>query len=224
MRAWAAVAVLIVLAAVACGGGSDEPSSPVSSSGATGQTTSPTSSSGETTSVSSPTVEPSVAATATPKPTATPEPDALALFNAIKPIAPEQTGNPADDLLGGTPNVLAAEAIAQALAAAGFNLQGITIHVLPVTGTDESLLVLSVHEDQGPSIGDDPDPFISALLDAVDAQPVNVPRMAIHYFGTDDQGPYRITLAAPTQAMRDMASGAISQEAATAQMAYELVR
>jgi hypothetical protein len=216
------VALMFVALVAACssGGDGDTPPAPTAATGSVAVSPTP----GRTAEATATRPATSVPPTETPEPPATAEAGALARFNAIEPISPEPAGNPADDLLGGTPNTAAAEAITQALGAAGFSLQGIKIYVFPVTGTDESLMVLNFHEDQQPALGDDAKPFISAVIGAADAQALNVPRTAMNYFGSDELGPYRVTMAAPTQVLRDLASGAITEEAAAAQIAYEVVR
>jgi len=107
----------------------------------------------------------------------------------------------ADALLGGTPNRPAAAEVTAALKGAGFDLRGVEVLVLPLTGLNQSLLVAEFDEAKGASLPADPTKLLVALAKAPAVKAANVTRVAFDVRGSDSKGPYLLTLSLPMTAV-----------------------
>jgi len=131
---------------------------------------------------------------------------------------PERLGlkqPPAEHLLSGTPDRVAAQEIKNGLRAAGIGTEGLTLYVLPVEGKDYNLVVAVLDETQGfkfQGLGNEDVviEFFKSLALGGTARKHNVGRVAIHY--VNDQGELKVSMTAPTQALRDFADGKITRE------------
>lgn len=154
------------------------------------------------------------------EPTATPEEEDAALLGAlIGDTADLPAGE--ESVLGGTPYYAAADAIEQTLQDAGIPLDGIGVYVLPVSGTETSLLVLqtdigaSSSEEEAP---EDITPALSALIDSEAVQSANISRVVLNLVGEDEQGPVVVTITMPLETLPAMLEGTLSEEETAAQL------
>lgn len=121
--------------------------------------------------------------------------DSLAAIFEGEGIPPETEVTGSDLTLGGSPDGASAAAISRALEAAGFDLTGVEISVLPITGMDAALLVLDA-TDEAESLaagGDGGEAFVKALLAAPEIKEASITQLVMTYRGADEQGPYVAT-------------------------------
>ena len=115
--------------------------------------------------------------------------------------------------LGGTPYHGAAARLRDTLAANGFDVAVLDVHVLPVAGTGEALLVLQVDESLADgALPDDAGPELEAVLNAEAAIAVNVTRLVVNVRASDAEGPLVITFTASVDTLRAMIAGELSAE------------
>jgi hypothetical protein len=132
---------------------------------------------------------------------------------------PERLGlkqPPAEHLLSSTPDRVAAAEIMDELQAAGVRTEGLSLYVLPVEGRDYNLVVAVLDESQGFKFeglgGEDVMvEFFKSLALGDASQKHNVGRVAIHY--VNNEGVTKVSMTAPTQAIRDYAAGRITRAA-----------
>ena len=122
---------------------------------------------------------------------------------------------PAEKLLSGTPDRVAAEEILNELHEGHIDPAGISLYVLPIEGTDRSVAyaVLDSAEGFAFSLSGDEDPFIG-LLERLGTGPAateaNIDRVAIDY--RKASGETLVLLTAPTQALQQFRRGEIDRE------------
>jgi len=158
------------------------------------------------------------------------KPPATALdAKALEALAAEAVKAPlpsvGGDLLAISPNEEAGKQAAEALRAAGFDLTGATVLVLPIAGTNQSLLVMEFDATASASSSDAPDdplPGLKALVDAPAIKAANVTRVVIITHGTDEKGSYVFTMTIPMTAVAAMTSGTLSSTDAIGQMTIDL--
>jgi hypothetical protein len=132
---------------------------------------------------------------------------------------PERLGlkkPPAEHLLSGTPDRMAAQEIKDGLQAAGIGTAGLDLYVIPVEGKDYNLVVAVVNEAEGfkfTGLGgqDVVVEFLKNLTVGEAAQKHNIGRAALHY--VNSEGVTKVSMTAPTQALRDYAAGKITRDA-----------
>jgi hypothetical protein len=178
-----AVLVVCLLATVACGGRSQSASD---GGGATSATT------------------------AAPKPPAAAQD--IKLFGTPS-TSSAPAGADAIGPLDGAPDLDAADEIAAGLKAAGLDLTGVHLYVLPITGFDGSLLILRVDQPATSSDGKaDPEPILKYLVDSPAMKAAKVVRLALIFSGTDEQGPFVATVSLPISALAAVGSGELTPE------------
>jgi hypothetical protein len=120
------------------------------------------------------------------------------------------------DLLGGTPNYAAGEAALAALDLSAEEMAGGTLMVLPISGTDQSLLVMAFDATTaGLATSDAPssvesDAALQKLVNLPELRDANVVRVVILATGTDDQGDYTMTMTIPWDDFATAISGSDS--------------
>ena len=132
---------------------------------------------------------------------------------------PERLGlkkPPAEHLLSGTPDRVAAQEIKDGLQAAGIGTDGLDLYVIPVEGKDYNLAVAVLNQADGfkfTGLGgqDVVVEFLKSLTVGETAQKHNIGRVAIHY--VNNEGVTKVSMTAPTQALRDYAAGKITRAA-----------
>ena len=130
---------------------------------------------------------------------------------------PEQAGlfkPPAERLLSGTADREGAAAITEEMRRAGIDTKGVEVHVLPIAGTDESVVFAVIDSSQGfkfPSRqGVDPlTNFMAQLANSPTAKQRGISRVALDYRGSD--GASVMTITAPSEAVSAYASGRITK-------------
>jgi hypothetical protein len=145
---------------------------------------------------------------------------------AVSSLAPPQGA----DLLGGTPNYAAGEAALAALdLSAQELLAGGGLMVLPISGTDQSLLVLAFDAiTAGPATTDtlgsvESDAALQKLVNLPELSDANVVRVVILAAGNDDQGDYTMTVTIPWDDFAQAISGPDSLSAdAFSRMTFDL--
>ena len=172
----------------------------------------------------SPSSDGAAASTAEPNP---PRSSEVQLFGAAQADASSPSSEGAD-VLGG-PDRTAGAAAAKALSAAGFDLSGATVLVLPIAGRDESLLVVEYDVDAAPaaaSSGPTEDSLagLEALVKDPTLQAAHVTRIVMLFRGTDEQGGFVLTMSLPMSALVGLASGALSSTDAQSQLFFEMKR
>jgi hypothetical protein len=136
-----------------------------------------------------------------------PEEELAAMAAALETgIAVDNPAGGVDAYLGGAPDVYTATAIKRGLAEAGVDLTGITLSVLPIGGTDQSLLVLEVEDtylELGlPSAAEGAD-ITGALLGLPEIDSAAITLLATLYRGTDEEGAFTLTFAVPLAALAE---------------------
>lgn len=206
-----AVLLLAVLAvfAVACGSsgdGSSEGSSGSTSSGSGPTSPSPTADDGSD--------------------DATEEEQAFPSFDEVEPITPDLPPG-GQVAVGRTPLRGAADAIRTMIEQAGISVAGLEVHVLPIPGTDESLLVLeSSATELADETGLDQD-FDATFVDVITspaAQAANITRVALNYHDADEQGPLVFTMTLPVDAAVRMVEGTLTDAEASEQVLFDFYR
>jgi hypothetical protein len=172
-RRWAPVVVLALVAA-ACG----DDASPGTSAPSTTAVT--TSAPAETTTTTEPEPENPL--------------DILAGMDFSGPGSPDGTGSI------GSPDYATAAALTADLAAAGVDLTGITLWVLPVVGTADRLLVVEI-TDAATGLDDDGSegPLV-AIVEAPSLEGSGISRLVVNYHGTDARGDFVLTTTVPMDA------------------------
>ena len=131
---------------------------------------------------------------------------------------PERVGliqSPAERVLSEEPDRRAADALLEELTASGVDTTGMTLYVLPVRDQSESIAYAVLDASAGfqfdRSQGDVVIDFLvrMATEPAVDENAIG--RIALDY--RDENGNQVVALTAPTKAIRDFASGAMTREA-----------
>jgi hypothetical protein len=174
-RRWAPVAV-IALVAAACG----DDASPGTSAPSTTAAAVTTSAPAETTTTTEPEPENPL--------------DILAGMDFSGPGSPDGTGSI------GSPDYATASAITADLVAAGVDLTGITLWVLPVVGTADRLLVVEI-TDAATGLEDDAsDGVLGALAEAPSLDGSRIARLVINYHGADARGDFVLTTTVPMEA------------------------
>jgi hypothetical protein len=184
----------VLLVVTGCGGSTDSPVSPGTGSGAVSATQPASEDPGTETAAGS----------------------GLPDFDDITPIAPDPVAPDSPDaLLGSTPDYRAAAALTRTLEGAGMPPGAFAVYVLPISGTDSSLLVLEV-DDQNPDVDGISEEVLtgmfSALVEAPETSNANVVRLALNYQTTDEQGPATVVLTLPIDIVAGYLDGTVSDE------------
>jgi hypothetical protein len=115
----------------------------------------------------------------------------------------------------GVPDDRAAAAITADIAGAGIDLTGVEFWVLPVSRSDERLLVIEI-SDAAFGLLEDPsgESLFDAILDAPSVAEAGATRLVINYRGADAEGPFVLTstveldvLASAYAEARDLGEG-----------------
>jgi len=155
--------------------------------------------------------------------------DSLAsLLRDAAPSLPDELPPGYDTTLGGTPYYAAAAKIRESLESSGIPLQGIEIHVLPISGTDASLLVFetdltAVATDES-AVPDDATPALTALLESDVVKTANVARVVLNFRAADEQGPFVLTITMPLATLGKMIDETLTDEEAEADVIFGLTR
>lgn len=131
-------------------------------------------------------------------------------FDPAEVEAAPPPSSPAE-LIGGAPDRAGAEALAARLTDAGHDLTGLGVHVLPIAGTEGSLLVLSFDDktalgqtDLDSGIGET---FAKDLLGAMADLELSISQVAINYATADEEGPLVVTGTFPADKARGVLLG-----------------
>jgi hypothetical protein len=157
-------------------------------------------------------------------PTATPEPAWSLDFDAITPVAFTEAPSSANQTLGGAADWEAEAEISSALAAAGFQAG---VFVLPISGTDDWLLIIEVDDDAITPLFEDPtlsDAVSRAIANSTAVQEGRISRLAINWYSLDEEGPFVLTTTMPTTALLGRLDGTMTDEEAQAETLFEIVR
>jgi hypothetical protein len=114
-----------------------------------------------------------------------------------------------DAFLGGSPDAYATAALTLDLEHAGVTLTGITLSVLPVTGTDASLLVMEVDDDSfaaGLPTEEEGGDLTTALLASPQLEAASITELVTVYRSEDEEGPFTMTFAVTIDALRQAAA------------------
>jgi hypothetical protein len=128
------------------------------------------------------------------------EPEALvAAIRDAEGTPPETEATGSDLTLGGSPDAATAAAVTRHLEDAGFDLTGVEISVLPVSGLDGSLLVFDITDEaEGLLSSDDGgEAFVKTFLSAPEMTEASVNQLVLTYRGSDEQGSYVATVTIP---------------------------
>ncbi len=204
------VVIMVGGVLVSCGGSSSDTSSNNPSTAGTSNS----SSSGE-----------SKTSVATPTPTS--EADSIA-FENLTPIPPP-TAEPgsADELLGGTPNYEAAAALSQSLEAIGVPADAMTVYVLPISGTDGSLLVLDLDSDNeaaanmSDQVGQN---LLPTLATDPEIEKANITRISMNIHSTDEQGPLTLVVTLPMDTLVGYVNGTVTDDQMALAVKYAVQR
>lgn len=131
---------------------------------------------------------------------------------------PERLGlvqSPAERLLSGPPNREAATAIKADVAKQGINTTGMDLYVLPIAGTDGSLVVATLDASKGfqfkSANGSEPIlDYMTRLTTSGPAKTAKVQRVVIDY--RDKTGSTLMTMTAPTEAISGYAQGTLTRK------------
>jgi hypothetical protein len=129
--------------------------------------------------------------------------------------------------LGGTPLYAAAAAIEKILEDGGVPLDGIEVHVLPVSSTGTALLVLQADLSASASeeeTTDDITPALSALVDSDAVRSANVTRVVLNLVGEDEEGAFVVTITMPMDTLPALVDGSLTEEQMNAQMLFGIDR
>jgi len=111
-----------------------------------------------------------------------------------------------DAYLGGSPDLYSATAIKLGLEAAGVDLTGVAIHVLPVLGQGAALLVLEVDDAYvetsllGQEEGAD---IAGVLLGLPEVEAAAIAELVTIYRSVDEQGPFTMTFVVSMDALEE---------------------
>jgi hypothetical protein len=135
---------------------------------------------------------------------------------------PDDLPTGADALLGGTPYYAAAAAVTASLEAAGLAIAGLEIHVLPISGTDTSLLVFEMDTaamtSETEAVPEDATPALTTLLQSEAVQAANVSRVVLNFRGEDETGPVTFTITMPLETLGKMLDETITDQESEAQI------
>jgi hypothetical protein len=141
--------------------------------------------------------------TATPK--ASPTPHALR-FAEVTPVAVQlPPGTPV--YLTGESNREAEDELRAVLAGAGIPSSVYGLLVLPVTGTNQSILCISTDETSSNAVPQDSTPMLKALVSAPAIKDANITRVNIYYTSQDAQGRLMTLFSIPIDTVRALANG-----------------
>jgi hypothetical protein len=162
-------------------------------------------------------------------PAATPDATAKPLIPVLEitPVAPAQrSSSPANALLGGTPNRRAAALVRDQLKAAGLDLPGLEVYVLPVAGTHDELLVVEIEAAAGGgpagTANQDPTPLFKALATLETSEIANVKSVVFNLHGEDAGKPAVFTVVMPMAVIADAARGATTSDELLRQLRFEV--
>ena len=151
----------------------------------------------------------------TPDPAITATPDAsfasLPASIAFNPSTPDVLGNP---------NPAAAARLRGVLNAGSIVLAEDAIHVMPIKGTQQALLLLVLDEANAASAFSDPK-FLSRVSAAAAADPARISHVTLDISARDSKGPFVLTMTAPLGAFSSFAAGSKAPEV-TRQLVYSL--
>lgn len=122
------------------------------------------------------------------------------------PAPPDFPAEGSDLTLGGAPDTSTAAAIRAGLEEAGMVLDGITLSVLPVSGTGTSLLVIEASDEYlETSLAEDDDgtDMSGVLLDLPAVENASISALVTIYRGSDEQGPFTMTFAVSMSDLRE---------------------
>jgi hypothetical protein len=142
---------------------------------------------------------------------------------------PEPAGASEDapaDLLGGSPDYAAGEALAEIVRLGGFDAPGTLVVVLPITGLGESLLVIDTQIDMNAASGDTAGTandvaFLEALLGSPAFTGANVSRIVIQLRTPGESSVLLMTVA--TSTLQAVLDGSLSPEEALHQYRYQII-
>lgn len=125
-------------------------------------------------------------------------------WDSVEPA--ELPDDPADAIVGGAPDTTRGRAIRESLGSTGVDLTGTGVHVLPITGTGQWLLVLDVTDESAlaGSGASSSDSFVFALIDQMETH--GIAQLALNYTGSDDQGPFVLTATASLEDLQAAAA------------------
>lgn len=133
------------------------------------------------------------------------EPDLLATPFEEATEEPETVEDP-DGLLGGAPDDIAVSMIRTRLEAAGVDMSGITVSVLPVSGMDGSLLLFEVGDEylESALITDEEGEDMTAeLLTLAEIETARVAKVVTVYRRVDEGGSFSMSFAVSLDAFRE---------------------
>jgi hypothetical protein len=151
------------------------------------------------------------------------EADLFSVFDEVEPSLPNVPPD-TDTLVGGAFYRAAAERVKASLAAAGIT-EGIEVYILPVAGTDSSLLIFDAEitaDQQAPP--EDAIPALRALLDAEAVRAANVTRFVLTFSGEDEEGPLVVTMTMPLEILGKMIDETITDEESASQVLFGVER
>jgi hypothetical protein len=158
---------------------------------------------------------------ATLEPTATPTPEPPFDPSLITPVPPPEWPSDDDGLLD-PPDRLAAQRIASALAAEGFDLPGIDLYVFPLPDGEENMLVFDMDTSamdvglDGESTSPDLESMALPLIESEAYKAANIARLVINFRFRDEQGEVAYILIAtqPADIFAQVQKGLITEEEA----------
>jgi hypothetical protein len=155
------------------------------------------------------------------EPTPTPEP--VLDFSEIEPIAPDLSAG-LDLAVGRGPLRGTAAAIKAALMQAGVPLDA-EIYVLPIAGTDESLLVFQSGpiSQQSSQAEDSSQVFLDIVTSPV-AQAANVTQIVFNYADSDEQGPLVLTIGMSVETLGKLVDGTLTEAEIAERLLFSLER
>lgn len=128
----------------------------------------------------------------------------------------------------GSPNAEAAAEVLQELEKVGFDLPGVSVHVYPIVGLGKSMLALDVDLSVAMAGQSSESPDMEKLWPAIVSAPAvkddDITRFALYMHGTDDKGPYSLTMTMPMSAVQGMVDGTLSESDAQQQMLMKTER
>lgn len=129
--------------------------------------------------------------------------------------------SPAKKLLNGTPYRAEAALVLQEAATSGMSTEGVSLHILPIKGTNQTVAYAILDASQGFTFqrlgGLDPvSSMMSAFLTGNQAQQMNIKQVSIDYH--NDEGKQLFVASAPARAILSFINGDIDQDAFAAQL------
>lgn len=106
-------------------------------------------------------------------------------------------------MFAGPPDKAAADTMMGMLQQGGMNMQGVSIHVLPMTGRDGSVALLTLDASQGldlEQLFSDGGGRLDEAFDSDTLDNLNISRLAFDY--VDDRGKSIVTLTVPTEVLQ----------------------